>query len=123
MECPICLDSIIDENKTECCNQEIHKECLNKSLESTKGDCPFCRRKFNLVLIVNNELFNNEIIINTFHNIQINQPRRIDGLEIIKCCFAFIFTCLMIFVLFVLPSLYAIIAINYSRPINGTNEK
>ena len=116
MECPICLELIINSFKTKCCNQEIHEECLNKSLETTRGDCPFCRRKYNLVIIVNNELFNNEIIIN-------NHSRRIDGLEIIKCCFAFLLGCLMIFVLFVLPSLYTIIAINYSRLTNQTNEK
>ena len=126
MECPICLELInTSENteyefKTECCNQVIHEDCFNKSLVSTKGKCPFCRTERNLIITVNNELFNNEITINNI------QPRRIDGLEFIKIFFAFIFSCLMIFVLFILPSLYAIVAINQSKRIiiiknnNGT---
>ena len=121
MECPICLDSIIDENNTECCNQLIHEDCFKKSLVSTKGNCPFCRTEINLIITVNNELFNNEINNNN------NQYRRIDGLEIIKILFAFMCSLLMVFVLFILPTLYAIIAIDQSKTTiriknnNGTN--
>ena len=84
-ECPICLDSIIDENnenKTKCCGQLIHEECLNKSLESTKGHCPLCR-KYNFSKTLHNNIHNihnssenhiiqsNQIIINPNHEIRI----------------------------------------------------
>ena len=43
MECPICNENIHDIYTTSCCNQIIHKECLDKCLKTTKGCCPYCR--------------------------------------------------------------------------------
>ena len=73
-ECPICLDLIIDENnenKTECCNQPIHENCLNKSLESTKGNCPLCRKYYNSPETSHNNNNNNIQINNPNHEIRI----------------------------------------------------
>ena len=41
-ECPICTNDLININKTRCCNQLIHYECLQKCL-LLKNECPFCR--------------------------------------------------------------------------------
>ena len=41
-ECPICTNDVININKTVCCRQIIHAECLQKCL-LLKNECPFCR--------------------------------------------------------------------------------
>ena len=43
LECAICSYYLTSEYKTECCNQHIHRECLNKCL-NMNNKCPFCRK-------------------------------------------------------------------------------
>ena len=47
LECAICAHYLTSEYKTECCNQLIHRECLNKCL-NMNNKCPFCRKVINL---------------------------------------------------------------------------
>jgi len=45
-ECPICNEYMYDSFTTSCCNQFIHKECLDKCYKTTTQNelcCPFCR--------------------------------------------------------------------------------
>tara|TARA_X000000950_G_scaffold248337_1_gene307308 strand:+ start:197 stop:436 length:240 start_codon:yes stop_codon:yes gene_type:complete len=51
MECPICLDSIIDVDKSVLkCNHMFHKECIDKWFKKSHR-CPLCRDSlFNLSL-------------------------------------------------------------------------
>ena len=52
MECPICNEEIHDIFTTSCCNQIIHKECLDKCLKTTKGCCPYCRNIQNITHVI-----------------------------------------------------------------------
>ena len=46
MDCPICLESCEQLNKTTtCCKKVLHKECLDKCL-ALNGTCPMCRTVF-----------------------------------------------------------------------------
>ena len=42
MECPICIEDLVNPFKTPCCNQELHLECFNRCV-NTNNKCPFCR--------------------------------------------------------------------------------
>jgi hypothetical protein len=44
-ECAICLEPMLQEFKTECCKQIIHKVCYDKC----NRICPFCRKNNNPV--------------------------------------------------------------------------
>ena len=46
MECPICMEVMNEPYITQCCNQELHKECYNQSIE-LNSLCPFCRAQVN----------------------------------------------------------------------------
>jgi ferritin-like protein len=47
-ECAICLDALEKGVVTlDCCKQNIHLECLFKSLR-TKSSCPYCRTDYNV---------------------------------------------------------------------------
>ena len=51
-ECPICNENINESFTTSCCKQIIHKECMDKCLQSTKGACPYCRKLQNVMEII-----------------------------------------------------------------------
>ena len=88
LECPICFEYLENDtinNKTSCCKQLIHEECLNKCLNG----CPFCRQK-----IVNN--FPQNIIMsddynhNNIHEIEVRISRYLRWRKyffILVCCF------------------------------------
>jgi hypothetical protein len=46
-DCPVCFESLDNENKTLSCGHWVHKECI---IKSKKDCCPLCRQTVNLSL-------------------------------------------------------------------------
>lgn len=55
LECPICFDEVLDNHRTPCCNNKIHKNCLNDCLREYHT-CPLCRECYRVVEIEVNKL-------------------------------------------------------------------
>lgn len=43
MDCPICLDPIVDGVFTTSCNHKFHKNCIGKHFHYNNYNCPLCR--------------------------------------------------------------------------------
>lgn len=77
-ECPICLDAILEENKTILnCKHEYCIKCIIELLNKNKFECPLCR---NLIT----EYKNNNIITKYIHKLHIKQVINIDIIKKIK---------------------------------------
>ena len=77
-ECPICLDTILEENKTILnCKHEYCINCIIKLLNKNKFECPLCR---NLIT----EYKNNNIITKYIHKLHIKQVINIDIIKKLK---------------------------------------
>ena len=42
-DCCVCAEELINDNRTPCCRQRIHKDCLARCLERLDNTCPLCR--------------------------------------------------------------------------------
>ena len=96
-DCAICAHYLTSEYKTECCNQHIHRECLNKCL-NMNNKCPFCRK----VIINIQNIPENTNNIPELQNIQ-NIPENTQNIRVpvfkCTCCKAVI--CNVIFILLI----------------------
>jgi hypothetical protein len=61
LECPICFEYLENNNKTKCCKQLIHEECLDKCNYS----CPFCRQK---IVVNKNIISQNPLRFDEYYN-------------------------------------------------------
>ena len=61
MSCSICLETIINNKKLDC-NHEFCKTCIDFWLNN-HNNCPMCRK---IVIINNNNLFQNELFYQTY---------------------------------------------------------
>ena len=52
MTCPICLDAINNEFKTECCKQSFCYSCYFKACTLT-GSCSLCRSEYHINKLIN----------------------------------------------------------------------
>jgi hypothetical protein len=121
IECSICNEYLYDGFTTSCCNQFIHKECLDKCRKTTAKNelcCPFCRNvKIIEVITVleddNNNNNNNNNNINNNNNVNYesnnNEIRFIMGC---RCTICKVFIVNVIFILAVVSWLltYQILA-------------
>ena len=44
-DCCICAEELINDNRTSCCKQRIHKDCLHQCLRRFGNTCPLCRTR------------------------------------------------------------------------------
>ena len=59
-KCFICLEDVIDNNVTKCCNQCIHYDCALDLLANGNDLCPICRNIIGMIN-VNNSIENSKI--------------------------------------------------------------